>query len=87
MHLNDTTLYLNESMSRFKNPEQGEMYVWFLRSELGQKNLLKNKRGAGKLGLELDYIRDSSVPIFSDKEVKRIVDSIEERFLYMILFN
>jgi hypothetical protein len=61
------------------------MYVWFLRSELGQKNLLKNKRGAGKMAL--DYIKDSNVPNFSDKEVKRIVDSVEERFLYMILFN
>lgn len=39
-------------MSRFKNSEQGEMYVWFLRSELGQKNLLKNKRGAGKMALD-----------------------------------
>ena len=74
--------YVNQhiAMIRFKNPEQGEMYAWFLRSELGQKDLLKNKRGAGKLGLGLDDIRDSRVPNISDAEAKRIVDSIEERF-------
>lgn len=74
--------YVNQhiAMIRFKNPEQGEMYAWFLRSELGQKDLLKNKRGAGKLGLGLDDIRDSRVPNISDEDAKRIVDSIEERF-------
>jgi type I restriction enzyme S subunit len=74
--------YVNQhiAMIRFKNPEQGEMYAWFLRSQLGQKDLLKNKRGAGKLGLGLDDIRDSRVPNISDEEAKRIVDSIEERF-------
>lgn len=74
--------YVNQhiAMIRFKNPEQGKMYAWFLRSEIGQKDLLKNKRGAGKLGLGLDDIRDSRVPLLSDAEAKQIVDNIEERF-------
>ena len=67
------------AMVRFNNPSQGKMMAWYLRSEYGQKDLLKNKRGGGKLGLGLDDIRDSRVPDISDTEAERIVNMIEAR--------
>ena len=53
--------------------------AWYLRSDYGQKDLLKNKRGGGKLGLGLDDIRDSRVPVVSDAEAIKIVENIEAR--------
>ena len=73
--------YVNQhiAMVRFLNPSQGKMMAWYLRSEYGQKDLLKNKRGGGKLGLGLDDIRDTVVPIVSDNTARSIVDAIESR--------
>lgn len=67
--------YINQhiAMIRFNNAEQGNFMAWYLRSEYGQKDLLKNKRGAGKLGLGLDDIRDSMVPDVSDEIAQKIV--------------
>ena len=53
--------------------------AWYLRSEWGQKDLLKNKRGGGKLGLGLDDIRDTPVPVVSDEAAKQIVAFIDNR--------
>ena len=73
--------YVNQhiAMIRFLNPVQGEFMAWYLRSDYGQKDLLKNKRGGGKLGLGLDDIRDSRVPVVSDTEAAQIVGNIEAR--------
>lgn len=73
--------YVNQhiAMVRFLNPVQGEFMAWYLRSDYGQKDLLKNKRGGGKLGLGLDDIRDSRVPVISDAEAIKIVENIEAR--------
>ena len=73
--------YVNQhiAMIRFNNPVQGELMAWYLRSDYGQKDLLKNKRGGGKLGLGLDDIRDSRVPVISDTEAARILEVIEAR--------
>ena len=73
--------YVNQhiAMIRFNNPEQGEFFAWYLRSEYGQQDLLKNKRGGGKLGLGLDDIRDSRVPIVSNEKAKYILSEIESR--------
>ena len=73
--------YVNQhiAMIRFLNPVQGEFMAWYLRSDYGQKDLLKNKRGGGKLGLGLDDIRDSRVPVVSDAEASKIVENIEAR--------
>lgn len=73
--------YINQHIAlvRFKNPSQGKFMAWYLRSEKGQKDLLKNKRGGGKLGLGLDDIRDSRVPVVSEDEAEKIVNSIESR--------
>ena len=73
--------YVNQhiAMIRFLNPVQGEFMAWYLRSDYGQKDLLKNKRGGGKLGLGLDDIRDSKVPVVSDAEAAQIVENIEAR--------
>ena len=53
--------------------------AWYLRSDWGQKDLLKNKRGAGKLGLGLEDIRDSRVPVVSDEEAEAVLNVIESR--------
>ena len=73
--------YVNQhiAMIRFLNPVQGEFMAWYLRSDYGQKDLLKNKRGGGKLGLGLDDIRYSRVPVVSDADAIRIVGNIEAR--------
>ncbi len=53
--------------------------AWYLRSEWGQKDLLKNKRGGGKLGLGLDDIRDTPVPVVSDKTARQTIAFIDDR--------
>ena len=40
---------------------------------------MKNKRGGGKLGLGLDDIRDTPVPVVSDEEAQQIVAFIDNR--------
>lgn len=73
--------YINQHIAvvRFKNAAQGKFMAWYLRSDWGQKDLLKNKRGAGKLGLGLDDIRDSRVPMVSNEEAAAVLDVIESR--------
>lgn len=73
--------YINQhiAMVRFNNPAQGEFMAWYLRSEWGQKDLLKNKRGGGKLGLGLDDIRDTPVPVASNEEARQTVAFIDDR--------
>lgn len=73
--------YINQHISvvRFKNPSQGRFFAWYLKSDIGQKDLLKNKRGAGKLGLGLDDIRDTKVPIVSDEYAHKTVRIIESQ--------
>ncbi len=73
--------YINQHIAvvRFKNTDQGKFMAWYLKSDYGQKDLLKNKRGAGKLGLGLDDIRDSKVPVVSDDVAESIVNIIEAR--------
>ena len=71
--------YVNQhiAMIRFNNQMQGEFYAWYLRSEYGQQDLLRNKRGGGKLGLGLDDIRDSRVPVVSNETAESILSIIE----------
>lgn len=73
--------YINQHIAlvRFQNPVQGRFMAWYLRSEYGQKDLLKNKRGGGKLGLGLDDIRDTPVPIVDNVTATGIVDKVEEQ--------
>lgn len=73
--------YVNQhiAMIRFNNQMQSEFYAWYLRSEYGQQDLLRNKRGGGKLGLGLDDIRDSRVPVVSNETAESILSIIECR--------
>lgn len=73
--------YINQHIAlvRFENAVQGKFMALYLRSDLGQKDLLKNRRGAGKLGLGLDDIRDTKVPIVTNEEALSIVSKIESR--------
>lgn len=66
-------------MIRFNRPEQGKLMAWYLKSDYGQKDLLKNKRGGGKLGLGFDDIRDTPVPVPKDAEADRKLNEIESR--------
>ena len=70
--------YINQHIAlvRFVNSEQSEFMAWYLRSGWGQKDLLKNKRGAGKLGLGLDDIQDTIGPVVSNEQAKTIVSKI-----------
>lgn len=71
--------YINQhiAMIRFKNPVQGEYMAWYLKSDFGQKDLLRNKRGGGKLGLGLDDIRDTPVPVVSNSEAEYTLSQID----------
>ena len=73
--------YINQhiAMIRFRNPEQGLFMAWYLKSDYGQKDLLRNKRGNGKLGLSLDDIRDTPVPIVDSSITASIVNRIEKQ--------
>ena len=73
--------YINQhiAMIRFCNSNQGEFMAWYLKSDLGQKDLLKNKRGGGKLGLGLDDIRDTPVPVVSDSVAMEVVNDIDSK--------
>lgn len=73
--------YINQHIAlvRFLNCHQGEFMAWYLKSDYGQKELLCNKRGGGKLGLGLDDIRNTSVPIVSDEVADEVVSEIESR--------
>lgn len=74
--IGDTYINQHIALVRFVNSEQSEFMAWYLRSGWGQKDLLKNKRGAGKLGLGLDDIRDTIVPVVSNEQAKTIVSKI-----------
>lgn len=73
--------YINQhiAMIRFNNPVQGEFMAWYLKSECGQKDLLKNKRGGGKLGLGLDDIRNTPVPVVTDTIAQKTVEDIDAK--------
>ena len=73
--------YINQHIAvvRFVNSHQGEFMAWYLKSDYGQKELLRNKRGGGKLGLGLDDIRNTLVPIVSDEVADEVVSEIESR--------
>ena len=73
--------YINQHIAvvRFVNCHQGEFMAWYLKSDYGQKELLRNKRGGGKLGLGLDDIRNTSVPIVKDEIADKVVAEIESR--------
>jgi type I restriction enzyme S subunit len=73
--------YINQHIAvvRFVNSHQGEFMAWYLKSDYGQKELLRNKRGGGKLGLGLDDIRNTLVPIVSDEVADEVVSEIKSR--------
>lgn len=73
--------YINQhiAMIRFHNQIQGEFMAWYLKSDYGQKDLLKNKRGGGKLGLGLDDIRDTPIPIVTDEMAISVVNKIDSK--------
>ena len=75
--------YINQhiAMIRFKNNKLGKFMAYYLKSDFGQRELLKNKRGNGKLGLGLDDIRNTYIPFVDEEEASEIVKKIELRLL------
>lgn len=73
--------YINQhiAMVRFYDPALGKFMAWYLRSDYGQKELLRNKRGNGKMGLGLDDIRQTLVPVIDRVEAHKTVETIEKR--------
>ena len=73
--------YINQHIAliRFHNSSQGKFMAWYLKSDFGQKDLLKNKRGAGKSGLGLDDIKDTCVPIVSNEIARKTIEQIESK--------
>ena len=73
--------YINQHIAlvRLNNSAQSEFIAWYLKSDFGQKELLKNKRGAGKMGLGLDDIRKTLVPIVDDINAKKTVNIIDNK--------
>ena len=73
--------YINQhiAMIRFKNTKLGKFMAYYLKSDFGQKELLKNKRGNGKLGLGLDDIRNTYIPMVEEEAASDIVNKIESR--------
>lgn len=73
--------YINQhiAMIRFFNAKQGKYMAWYLKSDYGQKDLLRNKRGGGKLGLGLDDIRNTQVPVVDDDSARKTLAQIESR--------
>ncbi len=60
--------YINQHIAvvRFSNASQGKFMAWYLKSDYGQKDLLRNKRGGGKIVHGIDYIRNTPVPVVSN---------------------
>ena len=73
--------YINQHIAlvRLSNPETAKFTALYLKSDWGQKDLLKNKRGGGKMGLGLDDIRNTPIPVVSTDIANKIVSQIESR--------
>lgn len=73
--------YINQHIAlvRLSNPEVAKFTALYLKSDWGQKDLLKNKRGGGKMGLGLDDIRNTPIPVVSTDIANKIVSQIESR--------
>lgn len=73
--------YINQHIAlvRLSNPETAKFIALYLKSDWGQKDLLKNKRGGGKMGLGLDDIRSTPIPIVSTDVANKIISQIESR--------
>lgn len=78
-NIGDAFINQHIALVRLKNSKLAKCIAWYLRSDLGQKSLLKNKRGGGKLGLGLDDIRCTDIPDISEKEATNILRYIESR--------
>lgn len=78
-HLGEAYINQHIAMIRPKNTTQSEYIAWYLKSDLGQKELLKNKRGGGKLGLGLDDIRNTHVPVVEDDMALNVVEKIDRQ--------
>jgi type I restriction enzyme S subunit len=76
------TAYINQHIALCR-PLKGcySPYIaWFLTSRRGQKQFKEMQRGATKVGLGLDDVRNATVPIAPLPEQHRIVEKIEELF-------
>jgi len=71
--------YINQhiALARPVHPEQGKFIAWYLVSDIGFQQLKRKQRGATKVGLGLDDIRNLILYMPPMEEQKMIVDKIE----------
>jgi len=71
--------YINQHIAvvRLTNKQQSEFVAWYLKSESGHKDLLKNQRGNGKVGLGLEDVRNTLIPLVDDSIAYDIVQGIK----------
>lgn len=71
--------YINQHIAvvRLLNKKQSELIAWYLKSENGHNDLLKNQRGNGKVGLGLDDVRNTPVPMVEDNIAHEIVEDLK----------
>jgi type I restriction enzyme S subunit len=74
--------YINQhiALCRPLNGLYSPYIAWFLTSRRGQKQFKDMQRGATKVGLGLNDVRNATVPIAPLPEQHRIVEKIEELF-------
>lgn len=77
--------YVNQHIAliRMKNANYAPFVSWFLTSQQGQAQLLKNNRGATRAGLGLDDIRGVCVPLPSVAEQNQVVSHINRAFTWI----
>ncbi len=71
--------YINQHIAliRLHDERYSKFIAWFLKGEIGRNRLLTKQRGATKIGLGLDDIRDLIVPFPDVKVALSVVEKIE----------
>lgn len=71
--------YINEHvfLCRFLSSLDSRFFAYFLRSELGQKRILDNFRGAAQGGIPQSFAENTLVPVAPAAEQKRIADRLD----------
>jgi len=71
--------YINEHvfLCRFWPVLESRFFAYFLRSELGQKRILDNFRGAAQGGIPQSFAENTLVPVAPADEQKRIADKLD----------
>lgn len=77
--------YINEHvfLCRFWPVLESRFFAYFLRSELGQKRILDNFRGAAQGGIPQSFAKNTLVPVAPAAEQKRIADKLDRLMAHL----